>query len=217
MKRIIPYALFGAIFAITVGILGVSHMSATTFGLAGDVPTTDQDGMKITGHITLVATDPNGNIKAYRQTDNIVVSTGADCVTRLLFGGTTGTGRGLGSGTTTCIGGLNQPWTVIAIGTGTTAETVSNTGLQTELTTGGLNRQQGTVTYINATSNTPQGTSAAIITNQFSSTTTAAVSESGLFNSTTVSGSGMFARQAFTAINLVSGDKLTIAWTVNTT
>src|SRR5690348_17319726 len=77
MKRTTTYALFGAIFAITVGTLGVSHISATTFGLAASVPATNQDGMKLTGHITLVATDPNGNIKAYRQTDNIVVNNAA--------------------------------------------------------------------------------------------------------------------------------------------
>lgn len=214
MKRIIPYALFGAIFAITVGILGVSHISATTFGLAGNVPTTDQDGMKMTGHITLVATDPNGNIKAYRQTDNVIVNTGADCVTRLLFGGTT-TGRGTGTGTSTCIGALTSPWTVIAIGTGTTGEVVGNTGLQAELSGNGLGRQFPTspITYTNATT----GTSTATISTQFSSTTTAAVTESGLFNSTTIVASGMFAHKTFSAINLVSGDKLTVTWTINTT
>jgi|SRR5690348_1129714 len=210
MKRITAYALFGAMFAIAVGTLGISHISATTFGLAGNVPVTN-DGMKIQGHITLVATDPNGNIKAYRQTDNIVVNTGADCVTRLLFGGNSA-GRGAGSGTTTCVGTLTQPWTVIGIGTGTTAEAATDKALQTELSGNGLTRVAGTVTYTNATT----GTSAAIITNQFTSTTTAAVTESGLFNSTTVSGSGMFAHKVFTAINLVSGDKLTVTWTVNT-
>ena len=212
MKPVTTYALFGAIIAITVGVLGVSHISATTFGLAGDVPTTNQDGMKITGHITLVATDPNGNIKAYRQTDNIVVNRGADCVTRLLFGGAAGTGRGLGTGTGSCVGGLNAPWTIIGIGTGTTTEAATDVGLQTELTSGGLQRAGGAVSYVNATT----GTSQATITNQFSSTTTAAVTESGLFNSTTVSGSGMFAHKVFSAINLVSGDKLTVTWTVNT-
>lgn len=212
MKRITAYALCGAMFAITVGVLGMSHISATTFGLAGDVPTTNQDGMKITGHITLVATDPNGNIKAYRQTDNIVVNEGADCVTKLLFGGTTGTGRGTGTGTNTCVGSANTPWTIIAIGTGTTTEAATDRALKTELTSGGLGRATGTVTYTNATT----GTSVATISNQFSSTTTAAVTESGLFNDTNGNAGVMFAHKVFSAINLVSGDKLTVTWTVNT-
>ena len=213
MKRITAYALFGAMFAIAVGTLGVSHISATTFGLAGDLPTTS-DTTKIQGHITLVATDPDGHIKAYRQTDNIVVNRGADCVTRLLFGGNS-VGRGAGSGTGNCIGTLTAPWTTIAIGTTATAEAATDKALGSEILSGtdaGLARAVGTVTYTNATT----GTSVAVITNQFTASTSQTVAESGLFNGTTVSTAGMFAHKAFTGIALVSGDKLTVTWTVNT-
>lgn len=213
MKRTTTYALFGAIFAITVGTLGVSHISATTFGLAGSVPTTNEDGMKLTGHITLVATDPNGNIKAYRQTDNFIVDNGADCVVKLLFGGS-GT-RGTASGTgTTCIGNLTTPFNVIAIGTGSSSA-VTDRHLGTEILTGtdaGLARTAGAITYTNSSA----GTAVTTISNQFSAGTTQTVAESGLFNSTTVSTGGMFAHKSFTGIALVNGDKLTVTWTVNT-
>lgn len=214
MKRITTYALFGAIFAITVGTLGVSHISATTFGLAGSVPTTNQDGMKLTGHITLIATDSNGNIKAYRQTDNIVVNNGADCVVKLLFGGSTT--RGVASGTgTTCTGSLTTPFNVIAIGTSGTAEAATDRKLGAEILTGtdaGLARTAGAITYTNSSA----GTAATTISNQFTAGTTQGVQESGLFNSTTVATGGLFAHKVFTTINLVSGDKLTVTWTVNT-
>ena len=213
MKRITTYALFGAIFAITVGTLGVSHISATTFGLAGSVPTTNEDGMKLTGHITLVATDPTGNIKAYRQTDNFVVDNGADCVVKLLFGGS-GT-RGTASGTgTTCTGNLTTPFNVIAIGTGSSSA-VTDRHLGTEILSGtdaGLARTAGAITYTNSSA----GTAVTTISNQFSAGTTQTIAESGLFNSTTVSTGGMFAHKSFTGIALVSGDKLTVTWTINT-
>ena len=213
MKPIITYALFGAIFAITVGVLGVSHISATTFGLAGDVPTNQDDGMKLMGHITLVATDPSGHIKAYRQTDNFIVNNGADCVVKLLFGGA-GT-RGTASGTgTTCTGNLSTPFTTIAIGTGVSSA-VTDRGLGTEIVTGtdaGLARQVGAVGYTNSTA----GTAVTTITYQFSASTSQTITEAGLFNGTGVSSTGMFAHKTFSAINLVNGDKLTVTWTINT-
>jgi hypothetical protein len=215
MKRITTYALFGAIFAITVGTLGASHISATTFGLAGSVPTTNEDGLKLTGHITLVATDSNGNIKAYRQTDNLVVNNGADCVVKLLFGG--GSTRGIASGTgTTCKGDLTTPFNVIAIGTSGTAEAATDRHLGAEIlaaTDAGLARTAGAITY---TSNATSGTAATTISNQFTASTSQGIQESGLFNSTTVSTGGLFAHKTFSQINLVSGDKLTVTWTVNT-
>ena len=42
---------------------------------------------------------------------------------------------------------------------------------------------------------------------------TTAVTESGLFNSTTVNGSGMLARNTFDAVTLSNGDSITITWT----
>ncbi|NWJ20095.1 hypothetical protein HX860_03365 [Marine Group I thaumarchaeote] len=39
------------------------------------------------------------------------------------------------------------------------------------------------------------------------------ITESGLFNSTTVSGSTMLARQVFTGVALSNGDSITITWT----
>jgi hypothetical protein len=42
---------------------------------------------------------------------------------------------------------------------------------------------------------------------------TTAVTESGLFNSTTPGGSGMLARNNFDAVTLSNGDSITITWT----
>ncbi len=221
MNRNTTYALFGVTFALVAsGLVGSNLLSAQPSGLVAQDTTPSSDGMKISGHVTTIATGPDGSIKAYRQTDNVVVNTGKDCVTRLLFGGASGTGRGLGTGTTTCIGGLNAPWTSIAVGNRTTAVTVAstNSSLTSEAKAGnGLSRQVGTVTYTNATGT---ASSITVIQTTFGPLTGLSsggtqVTESGLFNSTTVNAGGMFAHQAISSIALNTGDSLTIKWTIN--
>jgi hypothetical protein len=221
MNRNTTYALFGVTFALVAsGLVGSNLLSAQPSGLVAEDTTPSNDGMKITGHVTTIATDANGHIKAYRQTDNVVVNTGKDCVTRLLFGGASGTGRGLGTGTTTCVGGLNAPWTSIAVGnrSGTITVATTNSSLTNEAKSGnGLGRQVGTVTYTNATST---ASSISVIQTTFGPLTGLGsggtqVTESGLFNSTTYGVGGMFAHQAISSISLNNGDSLTIKWTIN--
>ena len=45
------------------------------------------------------------------------------------------------------------------------------------------------------------------------SAVTHTIAESGLFNSTTVAGSGMLAHKAFTGVALATSDSITITWT----
>ena len=222
MNRNATYALFGVTFALVAsGLVGSNLLSAQPSGLVAQDTTPSSDGMKITGHVTTFATDANGQIKAYRQTDNLVVNVGKDCVTRLLFGGAPGTGRGLGTGTSTCIGGLNSPWTVIAVGnrsaTVTPATTDHRLVNEPNGTNNGLNRQLGTVSYTNATGSASSST---VIQTTFGplsglSAGGTQVTESGLFNSTTITASGLFAHQAISSIALNNGDSLTIKWTIN--
>ena len=42
-----------------------------------------------------------------------------------------------------------------------------------------------------------------------------AVTESGLFNSTTANKNGMLARNVFSAVTINNGDSITITWTFN--
>ncbi len=225
MNRNTTYALFGVTFALVAsGLVGSNLLSAQPSGLVALDNTPTDDGMKITGHVTTVATDANGHIKAYRQTDNLVVNVGKDCVTRLLFGGASGTGRGLNTGTTTCVGGLNAPWTVIAVGNRSSVVVPAGTDhrlvSEPNGTNQGLNRQLATsITYTNSTG--AGGTSSiSVIQTTFGplsglSATGTQVTESGLFNSTTIAASGMFAHQAISSIALNNGDSLTIKWTIN--
>jgi len=100
----------------------------------------------------------------------------------------------------TLVRGTGTGFSAIAIGTGTTPEAITDTTLGTEtmrsVATLGGTGNQATYSY-----------AFAIIA------VTMAVTESGIFNNNT-SGGTMLARVTFAALNLVSGDSLTMNWTV---
>ena len=96
----------------------------------------------------------------------------------------------------------------IAVGTGTTAATATDTILETEVTNIGLTRAAGTGTNITTTVayDTFQ------LVHSFSPTSSAAVTESGVLNAS--SDGELLCRQTFSAINVTSGDTLTITWKI---
>lgn len=106
--------------------------------------------------------------------------------------------------------GTHYTYQYIAIGTGTTAASSTDTALGTEITTSGGARAAGTVT--SATTTTTSDTMQIAKTFTFTTSGTFAVTESAVFNSTT--GGPMLCRQTFAAINVVSGDTLTVTWKV---
>ena len=104
--------------------------------------------------------------------------------------------------------GAPAAFTYIAVGTGTTAAAVTDTALQTETTTSGLARANGTVSLVTTTvtNDTAQ------VTNTFSVTGTVAVTESGVLNA--ASAGTLLTHQVFSAINVASGDSLQVTWKV---
>lgn len=98
--------------------------------------------------------------------------------------------------------------TYIAVGTGTTAAAAGDTTLGTETATSGLSRVAGTVSLVTTTTTNDT----AQITTTFTVTGTVAVTESGVLNA--ASTGTLLCRQVFTAINVVSGDSLSITWKV---
>lgn len=104
--------------------------------------------------------------------------------------------------------GAEAVFTYIAVGTGTTAANAADTTLETETATSGLSRAAGTASRITTT----QTNDTAQVTKTFSVSGSVAVTEAGLLNA---SSSGvLLARQVFSAINVVSGDSLTITWKI---
>lgn len=98
----------------------------------------------------------------------------------------------------------------IAVGTGTTAATATDTELVTEETENGVTRAAGTGTrvQVNVANDTCQ------ILKAFSVSGSVAVTESGIFNHASEGSGILLCRQTFSEINVADGDTLTITWKV---
>lgn len=213
MKQVINYAIYGSVIAIAVGIMSV-------FGLGILTPaatTSNFVAAPILGHITLTQTDANGNVIAYRQTDNLITNRGENCAAALIFGVAS-----IGTNKTCAPGAMGVgDFKTIAIGNATGIGSVdpNHQLLGRELPAGSeLTRSTSTPSL---TTEANGATSPAVVklTKQFNNTITPAqsitVTESGIFNGTTVNAGAMFARQAFTGITLKNGESLTVEWTVS--
>ena len=100
----------------------------------------------MTGHLEIEARNSDGELFAYRQTDNEVVDDGEQCILKMLFATDKGTSFGRGEYTSTgagaCTGALTGAWHVIGIGT-TSAASPADTGIglgNETSTTSGLER-----------------------------------------------------------------------------
>lgn len=91
-------------------------------------------------------------------------------------------------------------------GTGTTAAAATDTALQTAI---GTTATAGTNTNADAS---PNATVTSTATVSYSGT--AAVTEWGLFNQTTLSGATMWDHKVFSAVNVVSGDSIAFTYTL---
>ncbi|MCV0430686.1 hypothetical protein [Nitrosopumilus sp.] len=87
MNRTKSIALFAGIFAIAMTTYGLSGVSSSPMAMAS-IPQS-QEGMKMLGHFEYTAYDSENNVKAYLQTDNVVVNDGTDCAGAILFATTT--------------------------------------------------------------------------------------------------------------------------------
>ena len=75
----------------------------------------------------------------------------------------------------------------------------------------GLNRALATTkTWTNGTGGAE---TQIVLAKTFTSTGTASITESGLFNSTAIGSGGMLSHKTFSAVSLTSGDSITVTWT----
>ena len=157
----------GAIVAAFVLVFGLvaGSTSLTTISVSS------QDPMQMSGHVIITLADPDGNIIAYRQTDNLVTHDGKDCSADLLFG----------TSTELC-GSTASTFEFIAIGSGFTSLTESDAALETEITlTAG---RQGTL--ISEVGATVTGPAVKTFEGVFTLGDTQTVNEVGLFDAATL-------------------------------
>lgn len=202
-----------AIVAVGAGLVGYASSTSEVVSPA----TSFASSALVSGQMTLELRDSEGNLKAYRQSDNVITRNGEDCAAKALFAPARFSAGGVTSGST-CVGAVTVPFSFIALGNGTTAETNNDVAMQTQHTITGLEIRSGTVTFTNSTGGTGPATGASVIsiaktfTSQGTSTT---VSEAGLFNGTASATNGIFAHKTFTPITVNNGDSLAVTWTIN--
>lgn len=200
----------------TATVTGLFNVQATQIAKSSGTTA----GAYMSGHVTTILTDSEGNVKQYRQSDNVITNNGENCVAKMLFQDDGASGLGGGTGTSVCIGALNSAYTVIAIGTGTAKANGTDTSLGNELSGSGLSSGRATMLWTspgqNSTGTAGDSQAKVQLSKTFTNTgTSVQVSESGLFNDTVTNTNGMFARQNFTAIGLGNGDSLTVQWTIS--
>ena len=145
------------------------------------------DRMEIRGACHVVLRDKDGNLKAERHVDNLVVTTGRDAIMERLDSSPA----------------TSQP-THMAIGTGSTAPAAGNTALGAEIDRNAL------------TSNTASGAVLTMVGNWAAGDgTNSAIAEAGVLNA--ASSGTLYSRATFTAINKGASDTLQITWTYTLT
>lgn len=149
------------------------------------------ENLKLKGLISLTLTDSKGNVKDKREIKNTITSAGLAQIALL-------------AGDATAI-----PFTYLALGTGVTAANIADTALQAETAASGLARAAATVSRVTTTvtNDTLQ------LLKAFTAGASVAITECGMFNA--ASTGTILGRQVFAAVNVVSGDILTITYKVS--
>jgi len=138
------------------------------------------------------------NVKHFRNNEllsdntyrNVITNTGLAEVAGLINGVTSG------------------PFQYLAIGTGTTNESITDTALESEITSGGGERAlaDASRTTTSITNDT------AVLTNTWTFTSSFAVSEAGIFDAS--SGGVMLSRKTIGPYNVTSGDSIQLTWKI---
>ena len=182
-------------FALVLGTVAGST-SLTPISVAS------QDPMQMSGHVIITLTDADDNIKAYRQTDNIIVEGGMDCSADLLFGNSAG---GLCAGT-------EAFFTNIAIGSSAAGLSDTQSALGTEITNSNPVRGGAVTAEVGATGGV--GAKKTIL-QAFIIGGTDDVREVGLFDDAASTSGQMLSRLLISpAIPVLTGDTVTITYIV---
>ena len=216
-----------AVMIVAVGLIGTNFVTG--------LETAEQEKFgailssnPIYGHLTIVHSDPDGNILSYIQTDNVVGLIGKSCLSELIFG----------NHVTTCdneaadviVGFTNTNFTTIGLFDGETfRDTINATGtndlLTVDITAAGLTIRNGGQ-EVTVTKNADPVSGGAGSKTNIAKTFTAGVGVTAqdvdgaaLFNNGTGVGDGeeptaVLAAQTFAKVTLNEADTLLITWTI---
>ena len=191
-------------------------VSGTYFGTQqfDDSALISQSTSNMMGHVTATVYGPDGEIKAYRQSDNAIVELGMEMIAAQVFEGINGTDPNMKAALTDRVGGVNP---IDAIGIGTGAGAISSQ--DTTITFNGCNNQSvvWTLRTDNATQNgATSNLGVAMVGINGTATFGPAAScadtwqEAGIFDDD--NSTAMFARNTYTSVILQDTDSLQINW-----
>ena len=193
-----------AMVLIAVVVVSTGGVFAFTENTQSQQTATSLKGLPVAlGHIELVAKDNQGNIIAYRQTDNLVISNGLNATINQLFQ------NSLQSTNSSTINKFN----FVRVGTSGTAVTY----LDSKLGAQRGNAVGGTVSAILSGGGTGMG---AQIVGHWAAghlqngSGTAQIQEAGLVDSFSNATGNMYAHQTFSPINVASADTLDVTWKI---
>jgi len=144
-----------------------------------------EEQIKITGHVDIVVTGKDGEIKDSRSIKNLVVTTGKTFIAASMLKTTTDSPAAM---------------THMAIGAGTTAAAIGDTALGSQLGRVTLASAASVGAVVTYTATFPAGTG------------TGAVTEAGILNAS--SGGTLLCRTVFAVVNKGSDDAMAVTWTI---
>ncbi|MCS4538086.1 MAG: hypothetical protein HYY67_04420 [Thaumarchaeota archaeon] len=178
--------------AVMVGLV----VAIASFGYGYSSGTQVYEGVKVSGWVK-VQVVREGKVIYFQEGHNLITNQGIDIIAKQLIAGTNASVKANPLGTT-----------YIALTTTAITPAAGDTTLSGEITTNGLQRAEGVYNHANSTSTI-------IVKKTFTASGSfTAVQAAGLFNSNTASSAGMLAENTFSSVNLISGDQITITWTI---
>ncbi len=191
----------------TYGILVIavaaisSGLTFQAIGMEEDAPTGTADESGIYGHITATLYDEDGNVKAYRQTDNRIVDEGLDLLADRVFG-------------TSLAPTAASVVNTMAVGTGGGASAVGQTDLTSRAGLGGACTNATAIVWSEGNAGTSLVNVTATESFLGSGGCDGAINEAALFDAAGGSSGNMFARQSFGLITVGGSDQLDITWSI---
>lgn len=150
-----------------------------------------KERLAITGTVSIVLYDQNGNVKDTREVKNLVVEDGREYIASRMAG--------------TAMGVMSH----MGVGTGTTAPAAGQSALVSQATNGRVALTSTTITgtppiNVRYVASFPSGSAGSVVVGN--------ITEAGIFNAS--SGGVMLCRTTFTAVNKAAADTLSITWNV---
>ena len=196
-----------AVMVVAIGLTGANFVTDSELTEQEKFDAMSDSG-SVYGHLTIIHSDPDGNILSYVQTDNLVANAGKDCMAEQIFGGTAGTA---------CEGTLSNFNTIALFNGQSFPATMNASGLlAVDITTSGLAITDGVATPTENTAASGTGYvdgagSQSDIANTFTAGATQTVDGAALFNDLD---NAVFAGQTFSSVTLNNLDTLAVTWTI---